>query len=78
MVTFASIPGKALEQVTEKSVCEHLEEDTVISKIQYGFLKNKSCKIILSLFLIVTIWQITVKVWMDWILIVFYKVSSGG
>ena len=43
-VTLTSIPGKTLEQIIRKSVCQHLANNAMIMRSQHGCVKNKSCQ----------------------------------
>lgn len=46
LVTLMSILGKILEQIIKRNVCEHLDNNGVISRSQREFVKNKSCQLI--------------------------------
>ena len=43
-ISLTSIPGKILEQIIKWSLCKHLENNTVITRSQHGFVKSKSCQ----------------------------------
>ena len=50
-VSLTSIPGRTLEQIVKKSLCQHLENNAVIPRSQHGLVQNTSCQMNLISFL---------------------------
>lgn len=50
LVSFASVPGKVIEQILLEEIIRHMQDVEVIQNSQYGFTKAISCLINLMAF----------------------------